>query len=96
MIGIMKTVIQQVVERFGSQSRLAKAVGVSQFAVSKWYRNECQVSPHSAIQIERATNGAITRSDLRPDIFGPLDATPGTGPIEPAQLPLHRRNHDHE
>lgn len=80
----------------GSQRALAKLAGVSQPAVHKWVKGLSSPGLKASVQIERATNGAITRSDLRPDIFGPLDATPGTGPIEPAQSPLYRRNHDHE
>jgi DNA-binding transcriptional regulator YdaS (Cro superfamily) len=30
-----------------------------------------------AIRIERATNGLVTRAELRPDIFGPIDAGQG-------------------
>ncbi|MBU2800717.1 helix-turn-helix domain-containing protein [Acidithiobacillus caldus] len=75
---------------------LADALGVSPSLISQWKTGYRRISPETAVRIERATNGAITRSDLRPDIFGPLDATPGTGPIEPAQSPLYRRNHDHE
>jgi hypothetical protein len=36
-----------------------------------------RVSPQNAIRIERATNGLVTRAELRPDIFGPIDADPG-------------------
>jgi len=30
------------------------------------------IGPKLAVDIERATNGAVTREDLRPDIFGPI------------------------
>jgi DNA-binding transcriptional regulator YdaS (Cro superfamily) len=32
------------------------------------------IGPRMAIRIERATNGLVTRAELRPDIFGPIDA----------------------
>lgn len=34
-----------------------------------------------AIAIERATGGAVTRHDLRPDVFGPA---PSTDPVPPS------------
>ena len=80
----------------GSQRALAKLAGVSQPAVHKWVKGLSCPGLKASVQIERATHGAVTRFDLRPDIFGPLGAMPGTGPIEPAQPPLYRRNHDHE
>ncbi|MBU2789707.1 helix-turn-helix domain-containing protein [Acidithiobacillus caldus] len=80
----------------GSQRALAKLAGVSQPAVHKWVKGLSSPGLKASVQIERATNGAVRCSDLRPDIFGPPDTTPGTGPIKPSQLPLHRRNHDHE
>jgi hypothetical protein len=30
----------------------------------------CRFGAHTAIRIERATHGAVTRAELRPDIFG--------------------------
>jgi DNA-binding transcriptional regulator YdaS (Cro superfamily) len=40
-------------------------------AVSHWRRRGVPLV--RAIAIERATAGAVTRAELRPDIFGPLD-----------------------
>ncbi|WP_291523275.1 Cro/CI family transcriptional regulator [Acidithiobacillus sp.] len=54
---------------YGSQDAMAKAIGVSQFAVSKWVRGVGAISAESALLIEHATGGVITREDLRPDIF---------------------------
>jgi DNA-binding transcriptional regulator YdaS (Cro superfamily) len=91
----ISTPVLKAIEVVGSQSELARLVGVSPQAVHAWTKGGA-ISALCASRIERATAGAITRSDLRPDIFGPLDATPGTEATKPAQLPLHRRNHDHE
>ena len=35
------------------------------------------LSARLAIRIERATNGVVTREELRPDIFGPLSPDQG-------------------
>lgn len=40
-------------------------------AVSHWRRRGVPLA--RAIAIERATAGAVTRAELRPDIFGPFD-----------------------
>ena len=60
----------------GSQSELARLVGVSPQAVYAWTRGGV-ISPLSAARIERATQGAVTRADLRPDIFGPVESDRG-------------------
>lgn len=43
-------------------------------AVSHWRHRGIPLV--RAIAIERATNGAVTREDLRPDIFGPPHPEP--------------------
>jgi len=50
---------------------LAAALGVNPSLISQWKIGYRRISPETAIRIERATNGDITRADLRPDIFGP-------------------------
>ncbi|WP_366943404.1 YdaS family helix-turn-helix protein [Nevskia sp.] len=57
----------------GSQAGLARAIGgkCRQGHVYKWLQSG-QVSAEVAAQIERATAGAVTRADLRPDLFGDL------------------------
>lgn len=66
----MDTHIAKALHMFGGQQAMAKACGVTQAAVSKWARGY-RVSAESAIAIEKATNGCVSRFDLRPDIFGP-------------------------
>ena len=55
----------------GSQKALALIAGVTQPAVSGWVTGRKQPSVLSAIRIEAATGGLVTRSDLRPDIWPP-------------------------
>jgi DNA-binding transcriptional regulator YdaS (Cro superfamily) len=62
--------IERAIKLVGSQSALAEKIGLSQQGVS-WLLNEApQVSAEIAIAIERATNGEVSKADLRPDIFG--------------------------
>lgn len=69
--------IQRAVQICGGQTGLAKAIGgsVKQAHVWKWLRSG-RVSAERALEIERATNGAVSKYDLRPDIFGPTPAKP--------------------
>ena len=64
----MTKAIDKAIQHYGSQAALARACDVSQMAVSKWTRNG--VPPERALQIEKLTDGAVTRQDLRPDLFG--------------------------
>lgn len=60
----------KIVEFFGgSQSDLARKLGVSPQFVQKMV-NKKPVPPKRAIQIEKLSNGALTRAEIRPDIFG--------------------------
>lgn len=58
--------LAKAIEAVGSQRALADAVGVSTQAVTKWRR---QVPAERVIAIELATGGAVTRYQLRPDLY---------------------------
>jgi DNA-binding transcriptional regulator YdaS (Cro superfamily) len=49
-----------------SQAAFGKAVGVSQGLVSQWILESTPVSPAKAVLIEVATEGKVTRKELRP------------------------------
>lgn len=57
----------------GSQTALAKAAGVSQNAIWRALQRG-RITPELAKKIEEATDGAVSRVDLCPDIFEPLAA----------------------
>ena len=57
-------------ETYGS-AKFAQDLGVSKAAVSHWRHNRYRVPADRCIDVERATGGAVTRYDLRPDVFGP-------------------------
>ena len=50
-----------------TQASLALSLGVSQGLVHQWAKGLRPVSPQQCVAIEKATNGAVTRKDLRPD-----------------------------
>lgn len=57
------------------RERLAAAIGSSAqyiYQIERRWRGR-QPSPKLAQAIERATGGAVTRADLRPDIWAPED-----------------------
>lgn len=69
------TLIQSAISLFGSEPKLAAAAGVSQSSI-----NECKhknrVGPRVALGIHNATHGAISKSDLRPDLWPREGAAP--------------------
>lgn len=58
----------------GSQQALAEATGLSQQGISYLINQAPRVTAEVAIAIERATNGAVTAKELRPDIFDEVRA----------------------
>jgi DNA-binding transcriptional regulator YdaS (Cro superfamily) len=63
--------IETAVTIAGSQSELARRIGVRQGYVWRWLRSIQKVPAERCAAIERATNGAVKREQLRPDVFGP-------------------------
>ena len=54
---------------YGS-AKLAQDLKVSRAAVSHWRHRRFRVPAERCIDIETLSNGAVTRYDLRPDVFG--------------------------
>lgn len=68
--------ILRAIALHGSQVKLAKEAGCSQQYISWLLKDgKRQVSAEMAIAFENATNGAVKRSDLRPDVFKSPEAT---------------------
>ena len=55
-----------------SQSELAARLGVTQPLISNWVTGKTRISAERCIEIERVTEGAVRRFDLRPDLFSGL------------------------
>ena len=65
----MSKELKKYCETYGNQKALADACGVTPQAVTKWLR---RVPSERVLAIEEATDGKITRHELRPDLY-PLD-----------------------
>ena len=64
----VRDLIQRAIEIFGSEAKLGKATGYSQNAIWQAKRRGT-VSSEMAVAIDRATDGLISKSKLRPDLF---------------------------
>lgn len=62
--------IERAIEMLGSAAAVGRACGQKPQAVTRWRRTG-KVPAHHVTSIEAATNGAVTRHSLRPDVFGP-------------------------
>lgn len=60
--------LDKAIENVGTGAALARLIGVVPMTITQWKRRG-NVPPERCAAIERATNGAVTRYDLRPDIF---------------------------
>ena len=60
----LKTYISK---NYGSAKELAQKISVAPSFLSQMAGGIRSVSPENAVAIERATNSAVTRQDLRPD-----------------------------
>lgn len=64
------TAIEIAVKRAGSQSELARRIGVRQGYIWKWLRSG-RIPAERVLAVEAATG--ISRSELRPDIYPAAD-----------------------
>ena len=73
--------LRRAIETAGGQAQLAKRMrdhfssrgidsSIKQQTVSYWLRNESLIDGYWWPAIEDATDGTVTRNDLRPDVFG--------------------------
>ena len=63
--------IQKAVRLLGSQAKLAERLGVTKAFVNQIVSGARRVPAERCRPIEEATGGAVTRYELRPDVFGP-------------------------
>jgi len=65
--------LRRAIAACGSQAELARRVGVKNPSVSEWLKGG-QVPPERVIEVYRASAGAATPHQLRPDLYPhPLD-----------------------
>lgn len=60
--------LDKSIQVVGGQSALAKAIGGTPQLVNNWVRRGGRVPMAHCPSIERATDGAVTCEDLRPDV----------------------------
>lgn len=65
-----KKALQKAVALTGGQAALARRLNVSQPLVWYWVHKAKVVPIEVVASIEEITDGAVTRADLRPDVFG--------------------------
>ena len=75
--------LDKAIEEMGGVGKLATAIGLRQNVVGNW-RMRGQVPAERCVAIEKATAGAVTRHDLRPDVFGPAPAANDDGVADAA------------
>jgi|GEM_PF-539221 len=63
---MMKKPIESAIYHVGGVTKLAAAIGIRQSAISNWRARGTIPNAAHCFLIERATNGAVTRRDLRP------------------------------
>lgn len=64
----LKDHIKRAIELRGSQAKLADAMGCSQQQISYLLKAD-SITAEMAIKVDMATGGAVSKRDLRPDIF---------------------------
>lgn len=66
-----KSALQKAIEIVGGQTALANKIGepVKQAHVWNWLNRDGVVPAEHVLKIEAATDGAVTRHELRPDIY---------------------------
>lgn len=65
----MESPLARAVEILGSQSALAAAIGTRQQNIWWWLNKKRAVPAEFVLPIERATDGQVSRHDLRPDLY---------------------------
>lgn len=61
--------LKRATHHLGGCSAVARVVGVTPQAVSEKIRRGKSASPEWCLPIERATDGKVSRHDLRPDLY---------------------------
>jgi len=61
--------IEKACEHLGGQTRPAEICKVTDQAVHKWVKRG-QPPAERCLAIEHATDGQVTRQELRPDVYG--------------------------
>lgn len=82
----MEKAVTKAANVVGGQAELAKRLNISPQAVNKWIKRGL-VPPERVLEVERLTNGAVTRYELRPDVFGTAHAIKATATTHSSPQP---------
>jgi len=63
------TPLERAIKILGDQSKLARKIGVKPQHVWHWQNKAKRIPAEYVLSIEKATDGQVTRSELRPDIY---------------------------
>jgi len=61
--------LKEFVKKHKTQAEAAKVLGITQGMISGRLTGRYKMSVDAAIDLERRSNGQMTRYDLRPDVF---------------------------
>ena len=61
--------LRRAIALLGNQAKASRAIGVTPQAVSEVLRRGRRVPAEWCLKIERATGGAVTAGELRPDLY---------------------------
>jgi DNA-binding transcriptional regulator YdaS (Cro superfamily) len=73
--------LNRAVRLLGSQNRLAEAMGCSQSKISWLIITAKEIGAEDALAIDRATNGEVPASQLRPDLWPTHAHVPPRQPV---------------
>lgn len=62
----MKEVLLELIAEYGSQEKLARAIGVKQGTITGWIHGKHGINELNALRIEKMTNGKVKAIDLCP------------------------------
>lgn len=65
----LKSHIERAISHYGSQAKLAEAMGCSQQQIA-YLLKASSITAEMALKIDAATAGTVSKHDLRADIFG--------------------------
>ncbi len=77
--------IKAAINLFGSQKNLANKLGLKPQNLQVWISGKRSIPPKRCVQIEKLTNGAVTRKDLRPNDWHEIWVELLDKPTDPAQ-----------
>lgn len=65
----MGNMIEDAINLLGSKSNLCRAIGMSPSFLTQILKGDRPLPPRFALEIDRVTDGRITKESLRPDIY---------------------------